>query len=85
VIQAIGIGTVSLSSPEPQSVHSALIALRSHIESTGGTLVLLRRVQNMPALDAWGATGDAQALLSAVKQQFDPKRILNPGRFVGGI
>jgi glycolate dehydrogenase FAD-binding subunit len=85
VIQAIGIGTVSLSSPDPRSIHSALTALRSHLESTGGSLVLLRRVPNLPAFDAWGATGDAQALMSAVKQQFDPKRILNPGRFVGGI
>jgi glycolate oxidase FAD binding subunit len=85
VIQAIGIGTVSLSSPDPQSIHSALTALRSHLESTGGSLVLLRRVQNLPAFDAWGSTGDAQALMAAVKQQFDPKCILNPGRFVGGI
>ena len=85
VFQAIGIGTVSLSSPDPQSIHRALTALRSHVEGAGGSLVLLRRVQNMPALDAWGTTGDAQALMSALKQQFDPKRILNPGRFVGGI
>ncbi len=85
VFQAIGIGTVSLSSPDPQSIHRALTALRSHVEGAGGSLVLLRRVQNMPALDAWGTTGDAQALMSAVKHQFDPKRILNPGRFVGGI
>ncbi len=85
VIQATGIGTLRLLSPEPQSIHSALTALRSYLESTGGSLVLLRRVQNLPAFDAWGAIGDAQALMSAVKQQFDPKRILNPGRFVGGI
>lgn len=85
VVQATGIGTLSLSSPEPQSIHSDLTALRSYLESTGGSLVLLRRTQNMPAFDAWGATGDAQELMSAVKQQFDPKRILNPGRFVGGI
>jgi glycolate oxidase FAD binding subunit len=85
VIQAIGIGAVSVSSLEPQSIHSALTALRSYLESNGGSLVLLRRVQNLPPFDAWGATGDAQALMSALKQQFDPKRILNPGRFVGGI
>jgi glycolate dehydrogenase FAD-binding subunit len=85
VFQAIGIGTLSLSSPDPHSLHSALTALRSDLENTGGSLVLLRRFQGLPAFDAWGATGDAQALMSAVKQQFDPKRILNPGRFLGGI
>jgi len=36
-------------------------------------------------LDAWGAAGDALPLMRAVKQQFDPKATLNPGRFVGGI
>jgi glycolate oxidase FAD binding subunit len=85
VFQAIGIGTLSLSSSDPHSLHSALTALRRHLENTGGSLVLLRRVQGLPAFDSWGTTGDAQALMSAVKQQFDPKRILNPGRFVGGI
>lgn len=30
----------------------------------------------------WGATDAPVALMSAVKQQFDPKNILNPGRFV---
>jgi glycolate oxidase FAD binding subunit len=39
----------------------------------------------MPTLDAWGSAGDALALMRAVKQQFDPKSTLNPGRFVGGI
>jgi glycolate oxidase FAD binding subunit len=85
VIQAIGIGALRLSSPGGQTIHSALTALRSSLESRSGSLVLLRRVQNLPAFDAWGATADAQGLMSAVKQQFDPKHILNPGRFVGGI
>jgi glycolate oxidase FAD binding subunit len=39
----------------------------------------------MPPLDAWGEPGDALPLMRAVKQQFDPKGTLNPGRFVGGI
>lgn len=30
----------------------------------------------------WGATDAPVPLMSAVKQQFDPKNILNPGRFV---
>jgi glycolate oxidase FAD binding subunit len=30
----------------------------------------------------WGATNAPMALMTAVKQQFDPRNILNPGRFV---
>ena len=36
-------------------------------------------------LDAWGSPGDSLPLMRAVKEQFDPKGTLNPGRFVGGI
>lgn len=36
-------------------------------------------------IDAWGTAGDALPLMRRVKQQFDPKAILNPGRYVGGI
>ncbi|NBP78092.1 MAG: FAD-binding oxidoreductase, partial [Proteobacteria bacterium] len=34
---------------------------------------------------AWGPVRDDFALMKRVKAQFDPKRTLNPGRFVGGI
>ena len=48
-----------------------------------------RRIFSDPSatlqLDAWGSPGDALPLMRAVKEQFDPKGTLNPGRFVGGI
>ena len=31
---------------------------------------------------AWGAVGEAAMLMEEVKQQFDPKGLLNSGRFV---
>jgi len=39
----------------------------------------------MPAIDAWGNSGDAFPLMLSVKRQFDPRGALNPGRFIGGI
>jgi glycolate oxidase FAD binding subunit len=33
----------------------------------------------------WGPLRDDFALMKKLKQQFDPDRILNPGRFVGGL
>jgi glycolate oxidase FAD binding subunit len=35
--------------------------------------------------DAWGAVGPSVRLMRGLKERFDPKRTLNPGRFVGGI
>lgn len=35
--------------------------------------------------DVFGARGDTLPLQRALKREFDPTRILNPGRFVGGL
>jgi glycolate oxidase FAD binding subunit len=56
--------------------------LRAVIERTGGSLVIMR---DAGELDAWGTAGDTLPLMRALKQQFDPRGVLNPGRFVGGI
>ncbi|GAC1503624.1 MAG: FAD-binding oxidoreductase [Vulcanimicrobiaceae bacterium] len=37
------------------------------------------------ALNVWGAPPPAIERMRALKARFDPKRTLNPGRFVGGI
>ena len=37
-------------------------------------------------LDPWGPTDPAAlALMRGLKDEFDPHRVLNPGRFVGGL
>ncbi len=75
VVEATGLGWV-------QSHH--LSPLREKIEAMGGSLTLMRPYES---LDAWGTTagGDALPLMRAIKQRFDPRGILNPGVFVGGI
>ncbi|MEO8099409.1 MAG: FAD-binding oxidoreductase [Acidobacteriota bacterium] len=73
VVQATGIGHAKLKND--------VAPLRQELESKGGSLVLLTPSK----LDAWGSAGDSLPLLRAVKRQFDPNNILNPGRFVGGI
>ena len=77
VVQATGIGWFSAAAP--------LDAIRRHIEREDGSLVVFRQAPGAPTMDAWGEIGDALPLMRAVKQQFDPKGTLNPGRFVGGI
>ncbi|MDQ3410522.1 MAG: hypothetical protein M3509_00210, partial [Chloroflexota bacterium] len=36
-------------------------------------------------LDVWGRTPETLDLMQAMKEQFDPHRVLNPGRFAGFI
>jgi glycolate oxidase FAD binding subunit len=47
--------------------------------------VLLRRGLLPHSVDSWGDPPPAIELMRAIKKEFDPARILNPGRFVGGI
>ncbi len=68
-------------------VRELILPLRSGLESEGGSLV----VETMPArlkaeCDAWGAIAPgALAIMKRIKQEFDPRGVLNPGRFVGGL
>jgi len=77
VVQATGIGWIALNAP--------LENLRAQIESAGGSLTVLRQRPGGPPIEAWGNPGDVLPLMRAIKQRFDPKGTLNPGRFVGGI
>lgn len=69
-----------------QGATEIITRLRSFARETGGSLV----VQEAPAevksrIDVWGSVGKTLPLMRGLKEQFDPQRILNPGRFVGGI
>ena len=37
------------------------------------------------SLDVWGRTPMTIDVMRALKAEFDPTRVLNPGRFAGGI
>jgi glycolate oxidase FAD binding subunit len=84
VLQATGLGMLRLEG-DPSQLSAAIEQLRADLQSRGGALVLLRRPQELHSIDAWGNAGDGVSLMRAVKRQLDPKNILNPGRFVGGI
>jgi glycolate oxidase FAD binding subunit len=83
-MQATGIGWLSLDAA-PENLHAVLSDLRFELEHSGGSLVLCHYPPEMSHLDAWGQPGDALPLMRAVKNQFDPKNTLNPGRFLAGI
>ena len=69
----------------PASVAALLPVLRAEVERDGGSVVIADRGAALVPGDAWGSPGDALPLMRSIKQQFDPKATLNPGRFVGGM
>jgi glycolate oxidase FAD binding subunit len=86
VLQATGSGLVRLDGPHEQALLAGIGVLRGQIVENGGSLV----VHQCPAsikdqIDVWGPAGDAQRLMRQIKEQFDPRGIMNPGRFIGGI
>ena len=85
VVQGTGLGWLRLEASSAPAIHRVLHTLRTELEREGGSLTVLRSADTMPAMDAWGSSGDALPLMLKVKQRFDPRGTLNPGRFVGGI
>lgn len=60
--------------------------LRGAAESLGGALVVERCSADVKSgLDAWGAPGSDFEVMRRLKQTWDPKGVLSPGRFVGGL
>jgi len=70
----------------PGAIQDAIRELRRHCRAAGGHLVVERaRPEVKQGLDVWGYEAPALDLMRRIKMQFDPKGLLNPGRFVGGI
>jgi len=83
VMQATGIGSIRLNGTA-SSLQAGVAAIREFSEANGGSLVVLHST-HAHGIECWGRPADALSLMRALKQQFDPKATLNPGRFVGGI
>lgn len=94
-IEALGKDTLArihLGSGLGQLVTSAemrstqLLELRQRCRESHGFLTVLRAPLALKqSLDVWGDVGSGLAPMQAIKQQFDPRSIFSPGRFVGGI
>ena len=64
----------------------AIAALRARIPPGRGSVMVLRATDDLKrAVDVWGPAGDALPVMRAIKQQFDPAGLLNPGRGPFGI
>ena len=64
----------------------AFAELRSLAEEQRGHAVMFCAPAELKRnIDVWGTAPPAISLMREVKRQFDPRAILNPGRFIGGI
>lgn len=77
-----GVGDIRLASDSRQGAG----ALRSWAEGIGGRLVVTESPPaSLPDFDPWGEPPPAIELQRRVIAQFDPRRIINPGRLAGGL
>jgi glycolate oxidase FAD binding subunit len=79
-----GIALGQLDGPADETV-AFVEGLRQGLRANGGSVVVTSApLEVKQRLDVWGDVPSLE-LMRQLKQQFDPKGTLNPGRFVGGI
>ncbi|GAB4537140.1 MAG: FAD-binding oxidoreductase [Pleurocapsa sp.] len=74
-----GIGQLQLSNEDL----IVLKKLRSRLQQNNGFLTVLTAPKSVKEqVDVWGYSGNALKAMQAIKNNFDPQHILNPGRFL---
>lgn len=82
IIAYAGVGTAFMTLADS----GAISTLRSFCEERGGALVLeAAPVDVKREIGVWGERRGDFTLMRRLKQEFDRKAILSPGRFVGGL
>ena len=61
------------------------ISLRAAVHTLHGHLLIEHAPPAVKKPDAWDDAEATLKLMRSIKRKFDPRNILNPGRFVGGI
>jgi glycolate oxidase FAD binding subunit len=81
-----GILRVRLSLHGEQLVTAIRKQIRSTVTAANGSMVVLSRPEGceLDSKAIWGPPSGAAAVMQAIKEQMDPKGILNSGRFIFG-
>jgi glycolate oxidase FAD binding subunit len=78
--------TQSLDRVDAEEILNKLAEIRRMARERGGQMIILRAPDEIKSrIDVWGEAGSNRDLMRALKEKFDPRSLLNPGRFVAGI
>ena len=79
-------GTLWVAEPERRTSPRRFADLLSLALRCGGHAVIFTAPADAKEnIDVWGAPPPTLALMRGIKNQFDPKAVLNPGRFAGRL
>ena len=82
ISQSLGLGLCRIMIKDSK----ALLALRAVLRPISGTFTVLHApLEIRRGVDSFDDPGTAHPLMVRIKQRFDPRGILSPGRFVGGM
>jgi len=84
---ALGTLRVVVEGAGVPEIAAVISRLRALVDEVGGSVVVARGPAELrKAVDPWGPIEPgAFALMRALRAEFDPGRVLNPGRYVGGL
>ena len=85
-----GNGIVSVQIPAADVGEETLLAQIQALDACVARLNGHRVIERAPVAvkrrcEVWGPVGDNFAVMQALKASYDPRRRLNPGRFIGGL
>jgi glycolate oxidase FAD binding subunit len=89
VAGGVGIGALRalVAHADAAALLGPLERLRATVAEVGGGVIVERAPRAIrERIDPWGPVPTpALAVMRAIKNEFDPRGVLNPGRFVGGL
>ncbi len=85
-MHSTGLAFLRVDATRVRQIAEFTSSIRQFLAPTAGTVVLLKAPSLVrQKVDVWGDVGFSMPLMRRIKEQFDPRGILNPGRYVGGL
>jgi glycolate oxidase FAD binding subunit len=86
IVADMAAGAIWVRSNQTKLAAARFAQLRSKAVQHNGQVVLVVAPADLKRnLDIWGPAPASFFLMRRIKQQFDPQRLMNPGRFVGRL